>query len=131
MQKLHALIVSLPGVWQRMLKHNIEAYSFIHVDNVASGGLSALQLMGKRTPNLLVIDSSIPLDDANFLVQKVKESNPDIQIIILADTTSQRMKILRSGADFAVSSYNYEEEIGEILLKMNSTTIENYVNLNE
>lgn len=115
MQILHAIIVSLPGTWQRMLQHNIESYSIVEVDNIAGGGLSALQLIKKRIPDLLLIDSSIPVDDANALVERVKNNYPNVQIIVLTDTSYQRKNALRYGADFAISSCNYEEEISEII----------------
>ena len=117
MQKLHTLIVSLPGTWQRMLQHNIESYSFVEVEDIAGGGLSALQFIKKRIPNLIVIDSSIPMDDANALIQRVKDNHPDVQIIILTDTSYQRKNALRYGVDFAISSCNYEQEISEIMNK--------------
>jgi DNA-binding NarL/FixJ family response regulator len=121
MEKLHVMIVSLPGTWQRMLQNNMESYPYIRADSIASGGLSALELIKDQPPELLVIDSSIPPDDADALVQKVKEENPEIKIIVLTDTAPQRRRILRSGADYAVQSSNYEEEIDRILHELNNS----------
>jgi DNA-binding NarL/FixJ family response regulator len=120
MEKLYVMIVSMPGTWQKLLQNNMESYPFIHVNSIASGSLSALQMIKKRVPDLIVIDSSIPSEDVNALVQNLKEENPDIKLIVLTDTARQRRRILRSGADYAISSCNYEEEIDEILQNMNN-----------
>ena len=115
MQKLHVMIVSLPGTWQRMLQQNLEDYPFVEVDNVASGALSAVQLIETQEPDLILIDSSIPFQDVNALIKNVNERNPEIQVIVLADTSYQLKRILRSGAEYAISSCNYEEEISEVI----------------
>ena len=115
MQKLHVMIVSLPGTWQRMLQQNLEDYPFVEVDNVASGALSAVQLIETQEPDLILIDSSIPFQDVNALIKNVKERNPEIQVIVLADTSYQLKRILGSGAEYAISSCNYEEEISEVI----------------
>lgn len=115
MQKLHVMIVSLPGTWQRILQQNLEDYPFIEVDNVVNGALSAVQLIEKQSPDMVLIDSSIPFQDVIALIKNVNERNPDIQVIVLADTSYQLKRMLRSGAEYAISSCNYEEEISEVI----------------
>jgi DNA-binding NarL/FixJ family response regulator len=127
MPKLHVMIVSLPGIWQKMLQNNMESYPFVEVDHVVSGGLSALQSIKKQPLSLVVIDSSIPVDDAKVLIQRLKEENPKIEIIILTDATYQQKTMIRNGADYAISSCTYEAEIAEILEKMNKLINKNVV----
>jgi len=127
MPKLHVMIVSLPGIWQKMLQNNIESYPFVEVDHVASGGLSAIQRIKKQPPNLIVIDSSIPVDDSKVLIQRLREENPKIKIIILTDTAYQQKIMLRNGVDYVVSTCNYEAEIAEILENMNKLINKNVV----
>lgn len=121
MQKSHVMIVSLPGTWQKLLQNNMESYPYVRADSIASGGLSALNMIKDQPPDMIVIDSSIPPDDVNVLVQNVKEENPDIKIIVLTDTGRERRKVLRSGADYAISSCNYEEAIDGILKELNNS----------
>ena len=115
MKKIRVMIVSHPGTWQRVLQKNIEAHSFVKVVDVVSGSLSAAQLAKEHSPDLMVIDSSIPFDDLIALVQNVKRENPGTRSIVITDTTQQRRRIIRSGADYTISSFNYEAQIGEIL----------------
>ena len=127
MPKLHVMIVSLPGIWQKLLQNNIESHPFVEVDHVASGGLSAVQIIKKQPLNLVVIDSSIPVDDSKVLIQRLREENPKIKIIILTDTAYQQKIMLRNGVDYAVSTCNYEAEIAEILENMNKLINKNVV----
>ena len=115
MKKLRAMIVSHPGTWQRVLKKNIEAHSCVEVVDSVSGSLSASQLAGRHQPDLVLIDSSIPFDDAVVLIRNLKLENPKTLILAIADTTQQRRRMSRSGADYTVSSGNYESQISEIL----------------
>jgi len=118
MQTLHAMIVSLPGTWQKMLQQNLEDHPFVEVDNLASGALSALALVKNQNPDFVLIDSSIAFDDVDVLVQNLKEIKPDIQVIVLVDTSYMLKRIRRKGADYAISLCNYEEAIGEVLQKI-------------
>jgi DNA-binding NarL/FixJ family response regulator len=130
MKKLHAIIVSRPGSWQKMLQYYLEEYPFVGVDQVASGGLSAIQLVKDHQLDLLVIDSSIPFEDVDVLVRSVKKMQPDMCVIVIVDTIKEGNKISRAGADYAISSCNFEMQISEILNKINQN-FSNYEVINE
>ena len=115
MKKLRVMIVSHPGTWQRVLEKNLLAYPFVDVVDVVTGSLSASQLAKKTHPRLILIDSSIPIDDAITLVQIMKRENTNTSSVVITDTTQQRRKVIRAGADYTISSFNYESQIGEIL----------------
>jgi DNA-binding NarL/FixJ family response regulator len=115
MKKLRVMIVSHPGTWQRVLQKNLEAYPFVDAVDVVTGSLSASQLAKENSPSLILIDSSIPIDDAIALVQIVKRENTNTNSVVITDTTQQRRKVIRAGADYTISSFNYESQIGEIL----------------
>ena len=121
MKKIRVMIVSLPGTWQQVLQKNIESYSFVEVVGVVSGSLSAAQLAGQHEPDLILIDSSIPFDDAVVLIQKLKTEFPKTVSIAITDTTQQQRRMTRSGADYAVSLGNYEPQIREILNQLRDT----------
>ena len=124
MKKLRVMIVSHPGTWQRVLQKNLEAYPFVKVVDVVTGSLSASQLAKENSPSLIVIDSSIPIDDAITLVQIVKRENTNTNSVVITDTTQQRRKVIRAGADYTISSFNYESQIGEILNQLKETGLD-------
>jgi DNA-binding NarL/FixJ family response regulator len=121
MKKIRAIIVSLPGTWQRILRKNIEAHAFVEVIAVVGGSLTASQFVNQHHPDLVLIDSSVPFDDTVALARNLKKQNPKTKSIVITDTTQQRRKITQAGADYTLSSYNYEFQIGEILHQMNGT----------
>ena len=121
MDILRTIIVSLPGAWQRVLRKNIEAYEFMEVIEVASGSLTASQIVKQRCPDLLLIDFTVPFDDAIALILNLKQQHIKTKSIVIADTIQQRRKVSQAGADYTLSSYNYESRIGEILHQMKGT----------
>jgi len=121
MKKLQIMIVSLPGTWQRMIQKNIQAYSFVNIVDVVSGSLSASQLAVDHRPDLILIDSCIPIDDAVVLIQNLKNMLPRTGIIAIADTTPQQRRMLQSGADYAILSFNFEAQIGGVLEQLERT----------
>ena len=118
MKKLHVLIVALPGAWQQVLQKSIETCAFANLIGCVSGSLSAIQLANRVHPDLVLIDSSIPFDDAIVLIQKLKTDIPETASIVVADTSQQRQRLSQSGADYTVSTVNYDAHIHEILGKL-------------
>jgi chemotaxis response regulator CheB len=124
MNELHLIIVSQPGVWQRVLLKMIESYPYVKVDNVVSGSLSAAQLAKEKTPDAMLIDSSITLDDATALVRNLKHESPKTRIIVILDTTQQRREIALAGADYALSSFNLEPQMEGIFNRIKKSQTE-------
>lgn len=121
MKNIRMIIVAPPGSWQKMIKKNLEAHHSVNVVGIAQGSLSAVQLTRERHPDLLLIDSSIPSEDASALVQIVKRENPEIRSIVISDTTQQRRQFIRAGADYTFLSFDFDSKISEILNQVKET----------
>ena len=121
------IIVSLPGTWQRVLQNNLEAYSFVDVIDTVGGTLSASRLAIRHQPDVVLIDSSIPGDDAVVLIQTLKKDNSKTLSVVITDTTKQQGKMSRSGADYAILSMNYETQMDEILNKLKEALLDERV----
>jgi DNA-binding NtrC family response regulator len=115
MENLSVMIVSLPGTLQRVLQRNIESYPYVNVVGVVSGTLTASKRARQLSPHVMIIDSTIPFDDAMALVENLEQENLETKSIVITDTTQQRRRILRTGADYTLASFDYESRIGEIL----------------
>lgn len=125
MKKIRVWIVSRPGTWQRVLQKNIEVYPFVEVVDVVSSSLSASHLSQENSADIILIDSSIHFDDSLALVQNVKRENHGTRSIVITYITQQRRRIVQDGADYAISSFNYEAQIGEILNQLKETLSDN------
>ena len=121
MENLRLMIVSLPGTWQRMLQKCIERYPFVQVVDIANGSLSAAQRAKKYQPDLMLVDSSIPFDDVIVLIRNVKTDHPNTRSIVITDTTDQKRRILRAGAEYTLSSYNFESQMSEVFDQLKGT----------
>ena len=67
-KRTKVVIVSLPGMFQHMLKETFTRRADVEVVGVANGGLSAIDLIKKQLPELVVIDSNIPRAEASELI---------------------------------------------------------------
>jgi DNA-binding NarL/FixJ family response regulator len=71
----------------------------LQVVGTASGGLSAVHLLQRYQPDLIVIDASIPDGEALALVRQVKAQHATTSCIVLTTTTRQMHGALAEGAD--------------------------------
>jgi chemotaxis response regulator CheB len=117
MKNIHVIIVSMPGTSQRMLQNSIEANLSAEVIGIVHGGLCAIQSLEEHNPDLLLVDSSIPNDEAVAIVRNVKQQNPEIMCVVITDTAHQRHRVTEAGADFTLSSFNFEPQLQDILKK--------------
>ena len=93
----------------------IESHQHVGEVKVVSGSLSASQLLKETQSDLILIDSSIPFDEAIVLVQEINQDNPGTRSMIITDTTQQRRKVLQVGVDYVASSFNVETQIERVL----------------
>lgn len=124
MNTIHMIIVAPPGSWQNMIRRNLEVHHSVKVVGIAHGSLSALQMTKEHHPDLLVIDSSIPFDDAVALVQNIKLEDATTRSIVITDTTQQRRRVIQAGADYTLSSFEFDSQFREILNQLELRQIE-------
>jgi len=114
MKKISMIIVTMPGTWQKVLQINIAAHPSVEIVGIVHGGISAVKMAKEHAPDLLLIDASIPIEEATALIENIRLENTGTQCIVLADTYRQRRTAARAGAHYTLSSFNYSTEIGEI-----------------
>jgi DNA-binding NtrC family response regulator len=59
---------------------------------VVYGGKSALELIGNDTPEIMIIDLRMPVIDGIELLKQVKQTQPEIEIIVLTGHGSEQDK---------------------------------------
>lgn len=114
MKIYQVMIVSKPGSWQKILASTVSNYPFLEVSEIFSGSLTASEKITEIYPAILLIDSTISIDDAITLVAKVKSKNSWTKIIVVVDTEQQRNRFELSRADYIVSSYALESELRNV-----------------
>ena len=107
-----------------MIQRNLEKQHSVNVVGIAQGSLSALQMAREHHPDLLLIDSAIPSNDAIALIQTMKQEKPKTRSIVITDTTQQRRRFIRAGADYTLLSFNFDSQISEILNQLQGILID-------
>jgi DNA-binding NarL/FixJ family response regulator len=108
------VLVSLPGMLQVVLHQIITSRSDAEIVGIASGGLSAIHLIQRQQPDLVVIDSNVPESEATSLILWIKRGNPGTRCLVLAQTSHFLMHADRIGADFAVQSYTLPDSLNKV-----------------
>ena len=99
--KLVVLIVSPPGD----LQIGLQALLTVHLDVdvlVVGEGSSALKVIEKQNPSLVILDQDLPRDNTLMMVQKIKTNWPQISCLVLVNHDQSRQKIIDAGADLIV-----------------------------
>ena len=114
-KRTKVVIVSLPGMFQHMLKETFTRRADVEVVGVANGGLSAIDLIKKQLPELVVIDSNIPRAEASELIHWIKSECTRICSLWLVETSLQLNQAGTSGADVTLRSYSLPEKLDIVL----------------
>lgn len=99
--KLVVLIVSPPG----NLQIGLQALLTTHLDVdvlVVGDGSSALKVIERNNPAMIILDQDIPGSTVTTLVHHTKTSWPDIRCLVLAKDDQSRQTLFDLGADLVV-----------------------------
>jgi DNA-binding NarL/FixJ family response regulator len=119
-KQIRILIVSLPGMMQSVLRETFSSREDVELVGIASGALSAVSLIPKQKPDLVVIDSNLPGDEKAQLVQWLKEDGQKSRSLILVETTQQSKQAARMGADIVLRSYSLPDSLDSVMQTMTS-----------
>jgi DNA-binding NarL/FixJ family response regulator len=84
---------------QASLRAALAGLSEVEVVGSAGDGLSALNLVRERQPDLLVIDCNLLEDEVCALLRQVKGEWPHVRCLALTHTRGQRARAAAAGAD--------------------------------
>lgn len=97
------LIVDDHGVVRAGLRALLNGAAGIEVVGEASNGEEALQLAGSLNPHIMLLDVSMPGLDGIEVTRRLKQSLPDIQVLLL--TMHEDAGLLREAVRAGVSGY--------------------------
>ena len=115
MTELRVIIASLPGTWQRILQSQFQPFPSVKVIGVANGSFTAVEMVNEHLPDIVCIDSSIPISDAIAVIGKIKHDHPEIITIVIGDTFPQRNQLRDAGVDYVFSSYKFADQIRDVI----------------
>ncbi len=79
----------------------------------AGNGFEALEMIQEHRPSLVLTDLDMPEMDGLELVQRIRESNPELPIILMTANGSEDTAVaaLRSGASSYVAKRNLKSDL--------------------
>jgi DNA-binding NarL/FixJ family response regulator len=92
------LIVAPPGDLQIGLQALLTIRLKVDV-LVTAEGSSALRIIERHNPALVILDHDLPKNNVPMIIQHVKSSWPDIGCIVLVNDDEVRQKIMDTGPD--------------------------------
>lgn len=92
----------------------------VEMVGVASGCLSALDMIPKTQPELVVIDSNLPEAESSQLILRLKQGHHPVQSLVLVETTQQLKKAASVGADITLRSYSLPENLDNVINNIGS-----------
>lgn len=96
-----AIIVCTPGLMEGALRAASESLPAVQIAAPANGCPSALHIVREKQPALLVVDSSLPEQDVQSLLQQRKREQLPTRSLVLTTTRAQQRRALAAGADDA------------------------------
>ena len=119
-KRTRVLVVSLPGMMQKMLRETFNSRLNVDLVGVASGGLSAVRMIQQKQPHLVVIDSNLPSSEASALIVWMKEECHQVCSLVLAETTQQLNRATAAGADIVMRSYSLVDNLDSVFVNMSA-----------
>jgi len=101
-KKIRTVIAARPGFIRESLRATLALVPRLEICAIGTGGLSTLALIHRYRPASLVIDSGLLQDEIEMLLVQAKQEQPQIQIIVVTNTYSQKQKLLDLGANAVI-----------------------------
>ncbi len=116
--KIQAVIVSRPGIMQESLRAGLASASQFEIIKSVGDGLSALDAIRARTPDLVVIDSNLLDDEILALLRHVKATWPAVCCLVLTESARQHKWAMDSGADAAWPRHRSIRDLDDFLRRI-------------
>lgn len=110
---LSILLADDHDLTREVLKDVIEQQSDWKIAGQAADGSEAVQLAGKISPDVLVIDVAMPGMTGIEAVRKIKENTPDIPVLMVSNYANKKIveAALEAGASGYISKQHAFEDL--------------------
>lgn len=117
MSKIRVLLVDDHQLFREGLANIIKPQPDFEIVGEASDGLEALIKATQLSPDLILMDVTMPVCDGLEATQRIKKDNPDITIIMLtvSDDNDKVFESIRNGAQgYLLKSINSQEMLASM-----------------
>ena len=120
-QKIKLMLVEDHVLTRIGLKVSLEKYPNLEIITETANGKEAIELAKDKKPDLVIMDIGLVELDGIEATKKIKETNPNIRVIMLTSHESEReiMASLASGADGYCLKDTPPEQLVQAILSVN------------
>ena len=120
-QKIKLMLVEDHVLTRIGLKVSLEKYPNLEIIAETANGKEAIELAKDKKPDLVIMDIGLVELDGIEATKKIKETNPNIKVIMLTSHESEReiMASLASGADGYCLKDTPPEQLVQAILSVN------------
>ena len=97
--RVSALIVARPGRIREGLRALLRTIPRIEFVGQVDQGSAALEMVTRERPALVLLNSSLPFEEAWMALKQIKAEWPQTQCIVVADNIQQQGMAQAAGAD--------------------------------
>ena len=119
--KVCTVVASRPRVMLESLRAALIGTFGIEVVGSAGDGLSTLNLVRERQPDLLVIDCNLLEEEILALLRQVKEEHTHVCCLVLTQSRRQHVMAIDAGADVALSRSCTTRELNIAVTRIRSS----------
>ena len=116
--RLLTVITSAPGVAVQSLRTTLESLPSIQIAGTTTGCLTALQMVGDRPTDLVVIDANLPLEEVQELLRQLGQEGRETHVLVLTQTTGEVYRALAVGADAALRRDASIQQLGAAIAEL-------------
>jgi len=102
----------------------MDTLEFLPVDviGVATGGLSALEILKGGQPDLVIIDANLPYEEKLALLKHIHTEYPRVRCLTVSETSRDRANLIARGADFSLLSLDVPRELSNVIGEVLAST---------
>ena len=96
----------------------------VYKSNSAEECMSKINELKDRNMHVLIVSQHVALDDRAMLIVKVKRTNIDTKVLVIADEDNEKTKILDYGADeFTLKPISPENVADKLFMLLTRETV--------
>ena len=96
----------------------------VYKSNSAEECMSKLNELKDRNMHVVIVSQQVALDDRAMLIVKVKRTNIDTKVLVIADEDNEKTKILDYGADeFTLKPISPENVADKLFMLLTRETV--------
>ena len=96
----------------------------VYKSNSAEECMSKINELKDRNMHVVIVSQQVALDDRAMLIDKVKRTNIDTKVLVIADEDNEKTKILDYGADeFTLKPISPENVADKLFMLLTRETV--------